>query len=246
LISADWSGVDSLDRNSKLIQSANLNRIKSLADVAIQIGVDTFITFGSQAENGPINTPAEEINYDCATTSYGQAKIELRKLLNIKFEKSGTRFIWGRIFSTYGPQDNPNWLLPSMINSLNAGKSFSLTSGDQVWSYLHAYDFCLAIDQIINHGSIQGVINIGNENTMTIREIVSHVGYYMDKLTLLQFGNSEYRNDQVMFLQPKTTKLNSVGWRPQVELFDGLDDLINWHQKGTCKFSFENLYQLIN
>ena len=246
LISADWSGVVSLDRNSKMIQIANLDRVQSLAEAAIQSRVKTFITFGSQAENGPINKPAEEVNYDRATTSYGQTKIELRKILNEKFKQTETRFVWGRIFSTYGALDNPNWLLPSLINSLHVGKSFSLTSGEQIWSYLHAYDFCLAIDCIIRHNSIEGIVNIGNETTKTIREFVSYVGNVMRKQSLLEFGNSEYRNDQVMVLQPKTTKLNSVGWKPTIEHNDGLVDLVNWHVKGECKFSFKNLYYVNN
>lgn len=246
LISADWSGVDSLSRNSKLIQLSNLDRVSSLADAAIQSHVKTFITFGSHAENGPINMPAEEIDYDCATTAYGQAKINLREILYRKFNKLETRFIWGRIFNIYGPLDNPNWLLPNLINSLHAGKQFSLTSGDQIWSYLHVHDFCLAIDYIINNHSIEGIVNIGNEDTKTIREFVSYVGNIMRKQSLLKFGNSEYRNDQVMVLQPKTTKLNSVGWKPTIEHNDGLGDLVNWHVKGECKFSFKNLYYVNN
>jgi len=67
VIAADWSGVDSASRNSLDVQLPNITRIKLLADASVENLVETFITFGSQAENGPINVPAGEVNYDGAT-----------------------------------------------------------------------------------------------------------------------------------------------------------------------------------
>ena len=245
VISADWSGVDSASKNSFDVQMPNIKRISALATASLESNVDTFLTFGSQAENGPINISSEEINYDYATTAYGRAKIEVRKLLEEKFQNSNTRFVWGRIFSTYGPLDNSTWLLPSLIQTLINNQSFNLTSGDQVWSYLHVYDFCTAITLLINSSQIRGVVNIGNEQTMKIREIAESVAESLGKQSLLNVGVSDYRIDQVMLLQPITAKLNSIGWKPVIDINDGLPDLVRWSLYGKGKYTIESLYGLI-
>lgn len=243
VISADWSGVDSASRNSPTIQMQNINRIKLLADASVVNNVKTFITFGSQAENGPINVPAKELNYDKATTAYGKAKIELRKILEKTFRQTQTRFVWGRIFSTYGALDNPNWFLPSLINSLINNEIFSLTSGNQKWSYLHAYDFCRSISLLIEKDTVQGVVNIGNEETVIIRNIADYIGEILDKQPFLSIGTTEYRNDQVMLLQPVTSTLNGLGWKPLINTFQGIEDLVNWYMLGQATLTIENLYQ---
>jgi nucleoside-diphosphate-sugar epimerase len=244
VIAADWSGVDSASRNSLDVQLRNVIRIKMLADASVENGVETFITFGSQAENGPINIPASELNYDKATSTYGKVKIELRKMLDKNLRETNTRFIWGRIFSTYGALDNTNWFLPSIINSLLDNKPFSLTSGDQFWSYLHAYDFCVAVKELLEADTVQGVVNIGNEDAVKIRDIADCVGQILDKKSMLSFGATEYRNDQVMLLQPVTSKLNCLGWKPSINFYSGLEDLVHWHRVGTGKFTIENLFRL--
>jgi len=242
VISADWSGVDSASRNSLGVQLENITRIKRLAGAAVKNGIETFITFGSQAENGPINIPAGELNYDGATSVYGQVKIELRKMLHEDLKETSTRFIWGRIFSTYGALDNTNWLLPSMITSLLNNKPFSLTSGDQLWSYLHAYDFCVAVNELLETDTVQGVVNIGNEDIVKIRDVAYYVAQILDKTSMLSFGATEYRDDQVMLLQPVTSKLNCLGWKPSINIYPGLEDLVHWHKTRTGKFTFESLF----
>jgi UDP-glucose 4-epimerase len=243
VISADWSGVDSASRNSREIQFSNIDRVVSLAKTAVNLNVRTFITFGSQAENGPINFPAKEVNYDRATTHYGLAKIQLRKVLEEVFLTSSTRFVWGRIFSTYGPLDNPNWLLPSLIDSLIQGRPYSLTSGKQVWSYLHALDFSNAVISCMENDLISGVVNIGNEEIDTIEFYAKLVGRFLNRSELLSFGEAAHRPDQVMLLQPETTKLNKVSWKTKIGTEEGIQDLVDWHLNGTSAYDHNFLYK---
>jgi UDP-glucose 4-epimerase len=228
VVSCDWDGVANLSRNNKLLQFSNVNRVLELASISKQIGVKKFISFGSQAENGPINKLAMEINYDSPTTYYGRAKVETRKALEKSFTNSDTQLIWGRIFSTYGETDNRQWLIPSMVNNFMNRKIFELTSGEQEWSYLHAHDFSKAILKICESSINVGILNIGNPNTFKISEIASKIAKYMDASELLKIGNLQIRDDQVMYLKPSVVNLNSIGWEPTIELDDGLFHYIDW------------------
>ena len=87
-------------------------------------------------------------------------------------------------------------------------------------------------------------MNIGNEDAVKIRDIADCVGRILDKKSILSFGTTEYRSDQVMLLQPVTSKLNCLGWKPSINFYYGLEDLVNWHRVGTGKFTIENLFRL--
>lgn len=243
IISADWAGVDAASRNSPKVQSENLSRVMKLAESAVANQVKNFLTFGSQAENGPINVAAEEKNYDCATTAYGQGKIQLRRSLEKFFENTSVRFIWGRIFSTYGPFDNPEWLLPSLIRSLLKKEKFALTTGKQIWSYLHAHDLCRATQMCLNDYSISGLVNIGNDEVSTIYDYACHLGNLMDGLDLLEFGNEDFRADQVMHLEPINRTLSTRGWEPSIHTLEGLKDLVKWHKSGSSPLDPFSLYR---
>ena len=107
LVLADWWGVGSLERNDPK-QFENVERIISLASAAEQSGIKIVIGVGSQAELGPISNVIREDLPDNPTSKYGIAKAEARIKLTDIFQKSDTRFVWMRVFSTYGPLDTGN------------------------------------------------------------------------------------------------------------------------------------------
>ncbi len=237
IISLDWAGVGNNSRNEEKIQSENIERICRLANAATESKVAFFMSFGSQAENGPINIPADELNYDQPTTSYGRAKISLRLELEKIFEQSSTRFVWGRIFSAYGQLDNEVWLIPSLVNSLLSENEFSLTRGDQKWSYLHAFDFARAVESILLDFRIEGVVNIGHNKIKTIRDVAHYVAVSLGRESLLRIGDEPFREDQVFHLEPIIGKLSHASWSPIISLEDGLDGYISWKKKTRAEFA---------
>ena len=243
VISCDWSGVSNIDRNSSAVQNSNVMRIEKLAHASKESSVKRFISFGSQAENGPINIAADEKNYDLPTTNYGIAKVQTRILLEEIFANSETIFTWGRIFSTYGEMDNLNWLIPSMVKSFSQGDEFNLTSGLQEWSFLHAYDFANAIIKILNSPMSQGLFNIGNSKTVKIIDVANYIAKAMDSEALLRVGSEKLRQDQVFLLKPKTENLEAIGWQPIIKIEEGLLNYINWYKNNTLHFKGINLSQ---
>jgi nucleoside-diphosphate-sugar epimerase len=236
VISCDWDGVINSKRNDRALQISNITRVLTLGTASKKAGVKKFITFGSQAENGPLNKIALERNYDLPTSVYGQAKVETRKSLFKLFDKSDTQLIWGRIFSTYGQTDNPQWLIPSMVKAFMNNERFSLTSGEQEWSYLHAYDFALAVLALCKEDFIEEIINIGNPTTIKIIEVANKVATYMNCNKLLEVGTHPKRSDQVFFLKPDVSNLVRLGWSPKISIDLGLASYVNWFRQSESSF----------
>lgn len=227
LILVDWWGVGNTDRNDQK-QFENVIRMCELASAARAAGSMTVIGVGSQAELGPVADVITEDLPDQPTTKYGFAKAEARLKLRNILRDSSTRFVWMRIFSTYGPLDIGNWLIPQTVDSLKSGHIMKLTKGEQYWSYLHAFDLAMAFKRVIDASEISGTVNVGNPKTIILKEAVVSIASKLGAQEMLEFGAVEYREDQVMKLQPLCEKLTRSGWRPQIEFEAGISQTIKW------------------
>jgi nucleoside-diphosphate-sugar epimerase len=239
LILVDWWGVGNGDRNDEK-QFENVIRMCALATAARDSGVKTVIGVGSQAELGPIADVITEDLPDQPTTKYGFAKAEARLKLRNILNDSVSRFVWMRIFSTYGPLDTGNWLIPQTIDSLKGGQTMKLTKGEQEWSYLHAFDLAMAFKVAIETTNIVGIVNVGNPSTINLKDAVVSIASKLGSLNMLEFGAIEYRVDQVMKLQPLCEKLTKAGWKPQITFEDGISQTIKWLSRedaNSLKFS---------
>ena len=227
LILVDWWGVGNQDRNDQR-QFENVIRMCALATAAKEFGVKNVIGVGSQAELGPVADVITEDLPDQPTTKYGVAKAEARLKLRNILRDSGSRFVWMRIFSTYGPLDTGNWLIPQTVDSLKSGQRMKLTKGEQQWSYLHAFDLAMAFKTVIDSPEIVGIVNVGNPNTIILKDAVTSIARELGSNEMLEFGAIEYREDQVMKLQPLCESLTKAGWNPQIEFEDGIAQTIKW------------------
>lgn len=213
-----WDGVLGADRNS-LLQMENVSEFEKLLD---GINVPTrIIGVGSQAELGTCSGEITESQEDGALTTYGTAKILARKALinNPKFRDRST---WARIFSTYGNLDNESWFIPSAINSLSQNRNFPMTQGEQLWSYLHAFDVARAFQLIVEVKPISNIVNIGNPFPVRLSEVANQIMKAVDSKAVIEIGKVPYRQDEVMFMKPICETLVSIGWKPLIELDFGL------------------------
>lgn len=231
LVLGDWWGVGNQDRND-VRQFANINRMLSMALAAKNAGVKLVIGVGSQAELGPVSDVITEDLPDQPTTKYGFAKVEARSKLTDLLKDSSTRFAWLRIFSIYGPLDMGAWLIPQMVDRLSSGKTMDLTKGEQEWSYLHAYDLANAFKTVIQNVEISGIVNVGNPNTILLKDAILEIASKLNTSELLNFGALEYRHDQVMKLKPLCEKLTKSDWEPEISFSEGVVQTISWLMRG--------------
>jgi nucleoside-diphosphate-sugar epimerase len=245
LVLCDWEGVGNSERDSPS-QIYNLDRQVSLCGKAIKSGVNTVLGVGSQAELGPVSGPISDRQKDGSTTLYGDAKIATRKALLELCQKNDVKFNWLRIFSTYGPLDSGKWLIPNVIDSMIKKQEINLTKCEQEWNYLHAYDAAMAFKFVIENSKCYGVINVGDVNTIRLKNVVEYIGEKFSSSELLRFGTIEYRDDQVMELNPTCETLTQTGWLPRIDIYEGLNQTITWikreNEKQLKTKDFEQLY----
>lgn len=225
-----WEGVRGSQRNSD-IHLQNVSSAFALYNMGQSVGVEHFVGLGSQAEYGLLGGRISEIAPTKPTTLYGAAKLAAALVLERSAAASGKKFTWLRLFSSYGPGDDPNWLLPYLITSLLAGERPTLTPAEQYWDYLHVDDAAVGIISALD-APCTGIFNLGSGQAFKLKTIVESIRDEIDTSLPIGFGETPYRPDQVMHLEADISSLTSrSGWRPRIHLKDGLRDLITEYRK---------------
>jgi len=217
-----WEGVGGAKRAAD-IQFANIATTCTLVDAAVAAGATKFVGIGSQAEYGRFDRRIREDDLPEPTMLYGAAKLSACHLARQRSLGTGMEFAWLRLFSTYGPGDNPNWLIPSVITDLVARRRPRLTAGTQCWDYLHVDDVARAIVAVATTPAAQGVFNLSSGQAVPVRTVVEQLRDLVAPERALGFGEIPFGSDQIMFLEGDNERLRTAtGWAPQVTLTKGL------------------------
>jgi len=224
-----WEGVKGAERNHP-VQLSNVSTSMALFRLTGDIGCESFVGLGSQAEYGLLSGCIDERTPTRPTTTYGAAKLATGCVLERAAAAAGRPFAWLRLFSSYGPDDDPSWLIPYIIRTLLAGERPKLTKAEQVWDYIHVDDVAEAIIAVLQTQA-SGIFNLGSGEARPLRKIVECLRDEIDPALPLGFGEIEYRPDQVMHLESDISALRAAtGWAPRVFLERGLADTIEWHR----------------
>lgn len=225
-----WEGVKGADRNSQ-IHLRNVTNSIELYQLTQAIGAGPFVGLGSQAEYGPLPGRISETDPARPTHCYGAAKLATALVLERSAVASGRPFAWLRLFSSYGPGDDPTWLLPYLINTLLAGEVPKVTRAEQVWDYIHVDDVARGVVAALD-ARASGIFNLGSGRALPLRQIIEMIRDLIDPALPIGFGAIDYRPDQVMHLEADIDALQAAtGWTPQVSIEDGLSDLVALAQR---------------
>lgn len=132
------------------------------------------------------------------------------------------------LYDIYGPGDWRGKLLPSLARAIADGTPMSLTAGEQRLDMVHVADaargFLMAGDRLAA-GTSQGVEvwSLAGGTLMTLREVVALLCRRMERPDTVVWGGRPYPSHQIF--QPATTLPVLPGWRPQIDLSDGLAQL---------------------
>jgi nucleoside-diphosphate-sugar epimerase len=226
-----WSGVANHDRNDWR-QAQNVTQAAALLEAAVAAGAKHFVACGSQAEYGPRPERIVESAPLRPTTAYGGAKVATFQLLQPLCAVHGVRFAWARFFSTYGPRDEPHWMIPQLIGRLLRGERPALTEGIQRWDYLHVRDAAHAVTRLVETPAATGAFNVGSGSPVTVRRIAEMIRDHAAPGAPLGFGEVAYRPDQVMHLEADNARLrDATGWAPRIAIEDGLRDTVAWFRE---------------
>jgi UDP-glucose 4-epimerase len=231
-----WDGVSGKDRNASC-QWRNIPATLELVEMASRVGAKHWIGLGSQAEYGPCQNKINETTETKPTTLYGVSKLAACTLSERLCQEHGIRYAWLRLFSSYGPTDHPDWLIPYLMKALLAGEKPRLTAAEQLWDYIYVEDVAAAILAILDSQEAVGIFNLGSGRSLKLRSLIEKIRDLINPSLPLGFGDVAYRTDQVMHLEADISRLvEQTGWKPSVNLLSGLKKTIEFERVRSMRY----------
>ena len=157
---------------------------------------------------------------------YAQSKHDLHVGLESFCTTHGLSFAWSRIFLLYGPNENPNRLMPHIIRSILADKPIQTTHGNQYRDYLHVEDVASALLAVLEC-DLQGPVNICSGEPVQLKKVVQWIADDMGGAHLVELGAIPAPANDVARLVGNNERLrNATSWSPKVTLEQGLREMI--------------------
>ena len=159
---------------------------------------------------------------------YGVAKNSLRAIADCFCETRGISFGWGRIFMVYGPFEDPNRFVPSIIRKFLLGEVAHCHAGESRRDYLHSSDAANALVALLS-SDVQGAVNIASGEGVRIKDVAEALALLTQSENLLEVSPSNYSQSNPAILVADTRRLrDEVRWVPEILLDTGLREIVEW------------------
>ncbi len=168
----------------------------------------------------------------CPTNPYAATKAGAELIAQSYCHSYKMPIIITRGNNVYGKNQYPEKVIPKFIKLLKEDKKVTIQGkGDSVRAFLHAYDTVKAFECILEKGNIGEIYNIGCDEGMeySILEVA--------KLLIRLIKNTDKYEDWIEFIEDRpyndmryyisNQKVKDLGWKIEIDLMTGLNDLIN-------------------
>jgi len=234
-----WKGVSAKDRVDWVMQESNIPLFQTLLNIATKCGTKKFVGVGSQAEYGVFESKIDESYPANPNSAYGAVKYACLTILKTYCELNSINWYWFRIFPCFGPTEDDNWLIPSLIKCIYTQDHMDLTPGEQKLAYLYVGEVAHSIFSSIDDNQYQsGVYNVCSDNPIPLKSLVTSIRNMVNPSFQLNFGVLQYRPGQCMYMEGDTTKLYNKLYKINTHTFnDNLKYTIEYYIN---KFSDEH------
>jgi dTDP-glucose 4,6-dehydratase len=160
---------------------------------------------------------------------YSASKAGADRLAYSYWATYGVPVVVTRASNNYGPYHFPEKLIPLFItNAIDNIPVPLYGDGLQERDWIHVADHCRAVDFLINAGQSGEVYNVGGGNHVRNIDITKRIlGLIGKPESLIQPVADRVGHDRRYALD--TSKLQALGWRPQVPFDAGLRETVAWY-----------------
>jgi nucleoside-diphosphate-sugar epimerase len=158
------------------------------------------------------------------TTLYAQCKNSLRIALETEPRFHSVATCWCRLFYPYGIGEHPSRLCSSIIQKVARSENILLKTPDSTKDYIYIDDVAAALMIVVEKG-FRGTINLGTGAGIPVKSIATTIARLMNKPELVQLATHSPA-DPLGWVVADASRLEAMGWRPQITLLDGLTKLI--------------------
>lgn len=226
----------------------NLMIATNVIHASYKYGVKKLLNLGSSCIY-PKNAP-QPLNETCLLSGYLEptnepyaiAKITAIKICRYYNEQYGTNFLSVMPTNLYGPNDNydlhNSHVLPAMVRKFynaRVKKARSVVlwgTGKPYREFLHSddcADACVFLMERYSFNDLGEVVNIGTGKDLTIKQLANIIRSLVDFKGRVVWDRTKPDGTYRKLLN--TARITALGWRPKIELVEGIQKLLSCCEK---------------
>ena len=212
--------------NKKKTFKSHYEGCQNLAQIFLKKKISSFIQIGSSLEYGTSKSPQKE-NIKCNLKSvrsvYGKAKLLSSKYVINLFKKKNFPSTVIRFYLVYGPKQDINRFIPTIINGCLKNKKFPTSDGSQLRDFLYIDDAIRGIIMCLENKKSRGqILNIGSGKPKVIKRVIQMVKK-VSKGGQPQYGMFKLRKFDIPKLYPNISKVKKkIKWSPKFSFEKGI------------------------
>lgn len=224
-------GAYSHQTDAEQILRANVLGTANLAQAAVEAGVEAFVHAGTSSEYGFQDHPPKETEALAPNSVYAVGKAAATLLCQLMARQGPTRMTTLRLYSVYGPYEEPTRLLPTMIVHGLEGRLPRLAEPSIARDFVHVDDvaeaFLLAAARASETPA--AVYNIGTGVQTTLRDVVALACELFGIDETPCWGSMANRSwDATCWVADSALARERLGWTPRIGFAEGFERMTEW------------------
>lgn len=202
----------------------------NVLEAAVRTGARLLVTTGSSSEYGYRDAPMREEDRLEPNSVYAVGKAAQTHLTALYSRLNGLPAVVFRLFSVFGPWEEPGRLLPTLIRKVRAGEPLDMVDPDVARDFVYVDDVVDAIVDLRRLSPFHGdVFNLGSGTQVTMREIVAAAQEILGREAVVRWGAMPRRRWDTTRWECDPAKAREVlGWTARRSLKEGLARMASW------------------
>lgn len=213
------------------IVRTNIVGTMNLVEAAAAAGVEVLVNTGSSSEYGYKDHAPPESELIEPNSHYAISKATATMFCRFTAHKCGIRMPTLRLYSVYGPYEEPRRLVPTLVVRGLESRLPPLANPDTARDYVYVADVVdayvlAATTDIADAGA---VYNVGTGIQTTLRDIVDVTREMLGVTETPNWGSLPDRSWDTTIWRADPTRIRTeLGWRPRFGIREGLAETADW------------------
>lgn len=212
------------------ILNTNITGTLNLLQCSVDHGVGLFVSTGSSSEYGFKTQPMREDNIVEPNSFYAVAKCAQTHLVQHFARAFDLPSVVFRLFSVYGPWEEPTRLIPIIIRRAAAGDTLNMVAPETARDFIFIDD---VIDLMVRYADLQvcrgDVFNLGSGHQTTMRDVVQDLSRAVDRDPIVRWNAMPPRHwDSACWVADTDKTQSRFDWSAHTSLYQGLCKTFAW------------------
>ncbi len=224
-------GAYSWETDVDRIVATNVLGTVNLVRAALASGFEAFVNAGSSSEYGFKKTAPRERDWVEPNSHYAVAKVAATHFCRLTAQRENVKIATLRLYSVYGPWEDPGRLMPTMVAQGLAGRLPPLVDPRVARDYVYVDDVSEAFVRAAAkpHPEPGVVFNVGSGRQTTIREVVKIARRVLAIGEKPRWGTMPNRRwDTNVWVSDSRAIRRALGWKPRYTVDRGFRQLVAW------------------